>query len=602
MRDESLFLFSKKSKEKVKGLKTMNKFRTNTCGELNLQNLEQTVTLSGFVSTIRDHGGVMFVDLRDHYGTTQIVVHDDTLLKGVSKETVIKVTGKVVKREEDTINKKIPTGEIEVVIDTLELLSDTAKTLPFEVDESKRVAEDVRLKYRFLDLRNPKVHDNIILRSKAFDFLRNEMKKLGFLEVTTPIITSSSPEGARDFIIPSRKHKGKFYALPQAPQQFKQLLMASGFDKYFQLAPCFRDEDGRADRLVGEFYQLDMEIAFADQEDIMEVAETVYPAFFKEFGNREVTEGHFRRIPYKESMLKYGTDKPDLTNPLEIIDVSEVFIESEFKPFRGSIVRAIKVDGIADKSNSWFNEVVDYAKSIDMPGIGYITVQEDHTLKGPIDKFLTEEDRKSIFEKADLKIGSVLFFIADRRETTVCKNAGLIRTELGRKLDIIDHNRFEFCFITDMPMYEISEITGKLDFMHNPFSMPRGGMESLEKEEPLNIYADQFDVVCNGVELVSGAVRNNRPEVLVKAFEIAGYTEEDIKKRFSALYTAFQYGCPPHVGMALGIDRSLMMLLEEDNVRETVAFPLNQNGEDILTGTPNEVTELQLRETHIKLR
>lgn len=580
----------------------MSKYRTNTCGELTIKDLDKDVTLSGFVQGIRDHGGVMFVDLRDHYGVTQVVVHDDAMLKGVSKETVIKITGKVIKRDEETVNKKLTTGEIEVVADTLELLSDTAKVLPFEVDESKKVAEDVRLKYRFLDLRNPKVHENIILRSKAFNFLRNKMQELGFLEVTTPILTSSSPEGARDFIIPSRKHKGKFYALPQAPQQFKQLLMASGFDKYFQLAPCFRDEDGRRDRLVGEFYQLDMEMAFADQEDIMEVAETVFPAFFKEFGNRKVTEGHFRRIPYRESMLKYGTDKPDLTNPLEIIDVSEVFKETEFRPFRDSIVRAIKVDDIASKPNSWFNELVDYAKTIDMPGIGYITVQEDKSLKGPIDKFLTEEDRNALFEKADLKVGSVLFFIADKREAVVCKNAGLIRDELGRKLDIIDNSRFEFCFITDMPMYEISETTGKLDFMHNPFSMPRGGEKALETEDPLEIYADQFDVVCNGVELVSGAVRNNRPEVLVKAFELAGYTEEDIKKKFSALYTAFQYGCPPHVGMALGIDRSLMMLLEEDNVRETVAFPLNQNGEDVLTGTPNEVTELQLRETHIKLR
>ena len=580
----------------------MSTYRTNTCGELTLKDLDKKVTLAGFVSTIRDHGGVMFVDLRDHYGTTQIVVHDDAMLKGVSKETVIKVTGTVVKRDEETINKKIATGEIEVVIDSLELLSDTAKVLPFEVDESKKVSEDVRLKYRFLDLRNPKVHENIITRSKAFNFLRNKMQELGFLEIQTPILTSSSPEGARDFIIPSRKHKGKFYALPQAPQQFKQLLMASGFDKYFQLAPCFRDEDGRADRLVGEFYQLDMEMAFADQEDIMKVAEDVFPAFFKEFGKRRVTQGHFKRIPYNEAMLKYGTDKPDLRNPLEIIDVSEVFTNTEFKPFRGAIVRAIKVDDIATKPNSWFNEVVDYAKSIDMPGIGYISVMEDKSLKGPIDKFLTDEDRNALFKKADLKVGSVLFFIADKRKDVVTRNAGLIRTELGRKLDLMDHDLFEFCFVTDMPMYEISEVTGKLDFMHNPFSMPRGGEKALDEEDPLNIYADQFDVVCNGVELVSGAVRNNRPEVLVKAFEKAGYTEEDIKSKFNALYTAFGYGCPPHVGMALGIDRALMMLLEEDNVRETVAFPLNQNGEDVLTGTPNEVTELQLRETHIKLR
>lgn len=580
----------------------MSTYRTNTCGELTIKDLDKKVTLAGFVLGIRDHGGVMFIDLRDHYGVTQIVVHDDTMLKGVTKETVIKVTGKVVKRDIDTVNKKIPTGEIEVVVEELELLSDTAKTLPFEIDESKKVAEDVRLKYRFLDLRNPKVHEKIVMRSKAFKFLRNKMMELGFLEITTPIITSSSPEGARDFIIPSRKHKGKFYALPQAPQQFKQLLMASGFDKYFQLAPCFRDEDGRKERLVGEFYQLDMEMAFADQEDVMAVAEEVYPAFFREFGKRKVTEGHFKRIPYNESMLKYGTDKPDLRNPLEIIDVSDVFKETSFRPFRDSIVRAIKVDDIASKPNSWFNEIVDYAKSIDMPGIGYISVMEDKSLKGPIDKFLTEDDRKALSRKAGLKTGSVLFFIADKRRDVVCKNAGLIRTELGRKLDLMDNNLFEFCFVTDMPMYEISEITGKLDFMHNPFSMPRGGMKALETMDPLDIYADQFDVVCNGVELVSGAVRNNRPEVLLKAFSLAGYTEEDIKKKFSALYTAFKYGCPPHAGMALGIDRSLMMLGEEESVRETVAFPLNQNGEDVLTGTPNEVTEQQLRETHIKLR
>lgn len=580
----------------------MSTYRTNTCGELTIKDLDKEVALSGFVQGIRDHGGVMFIDLRDHYGVTQVVVHDDNMLKGVSKETVIKVTGKVIKRDEETINKKLTTGEIEVVAETLELLSDTAKVLPFEIDESKKVAEDVRLKYRFLDLRNPKVHENIVLRSKVFDFLRKEMQAKGFLEITTPIITSSSPEGARDFIIPSRKHKGKFYALPQAPQQFKQLLMASGFDKYFQIAPCFRDEDGRADRLVGEFYQLDMEMAFAGQEEVMEIAEDVYPKLFKEFGKRNVTEGHFKRIPYKESMLKYGTDKPDLRNPLEIIDVSEVFKETEFRPFRDSIVRAIKVDDIANKPNSWFNELVDYAKSIDMPGIGYISVMEDGSLKGPIDKFLTEEDRKALFELAHLKVGSVLFFIADKREKVVCKNAGLIRDELGRRLDLMDHNKFEFCFVTDMPMYEISEATGKLDFMHNPFSMPRGGEQALDTKDPLEIYADQFDVVCNGVELVSGAVRNNRPELLVKAFKLAGYTEEDVKKKFNALYNAFGYGCPPHAGMALGIDRSIMMITEDKNIRETVAFPLNQNGEDVLTGTPNEVTELQLRETHIKLR
>ena len=580
----------------------MSKYRTHTCGQLRQIDIGKEVIISGFVKTIRDHGGVMFIDLRDHYGVTQVVVHDDSMLKGVSKETVIKVTGKVVKRDEDTINEKLPTGMVEVVVDTLELLSDTAKILPFEIDESTKVSEDVRLKYRFLDLRNSKVHENIVLRSKVFDYLRTIMKDLGFLEITTPILTSSSPEGARDFIIPSRKHKGKFYALPQAPQQFKQLLMASGFDKYFQLAPCFRDEDGRADRLVGEFYQLDMEMAFADQEDVMEIAEKVYPALFKEFGKRNVTEGHFKRIPYRESMLKYGTDKPDLRNPLEIIDVSSVFKETAFRPFQNAIVRAIKVDEIGTKPNSWFNEIVDYANTIDMPGIGYVTLLEDGTLKGPIDKFLTDEDRKALIDKAGLKTNSVLFFIADKREKMVCRWSGLIRDELGRKLDLMDHNMFEFCFITDMPMYEISETTGKLDFMHNPFSMPRGGEDALDTKDPLDIYADQFDVVCNGVELVSGAVRNNRPELLVKAFKLAGYTEDDVKQKFSALYKAFGYGCPPHAGMALGIDRAIMMITEDTSIRETVAFPLNQAGEDVLTGTPNEVTEQQLREAHIKLR
>ena len=580
----------------------MSIYRTHTCGELTIKDLDKKVTLSGFVQSIRDHGGVMFIDLRDHYGITQVVVHDDSMLKNVSKETVIKVTGKVIKRDADTINEKILTGEVEVVIDELEIISDTAKVLPFEIDESKKVSEDVRLKYRFLDLRNEKAHNNIIMRSKIFDYLRDEMKKLGFLEITTPIITSSSPEGARDFIIPSRKHKGRFYALPQAPQQFKQLLMASGFDKYFQIAPCFRDEDGRSDRLVGEFYQLDMEMAFADQEDVMEIAEKLYPKLFEKFGKRKVTEGHFKRIPYEKALLKYGTDKPDLRNPLEIIDISDVFKETTFKPFLNSIVRAIKVDGIGSKPNSWFNEVVDYAKTIDMPGIGYVTLMEDGSLKGPIDKFLTDYDRIELVKRSGMKTNDVLFFIADKRNKTVCRWAGLIRDELANKLDLLDNNKFEFCFITDFPMYEISETTGKLDFMHNPFSMPRGKEEALDTKDPLDIYADQFDVVCNGVELVSGAVRNNRPELLVKAFEIAGYTKEDVKNKFSALYKAFGYGCPPHAGMALGIDRSIMMILEEDNIRETVAFPLNQNGEDVLTNTPNVVTEEQLRVAHIKLR
>ena len=575
--------------------------RTHNNGELRITDVNKKVELIGWVAKKRNLGALVFVDLRDRHGITQVIFDEsfNEQLKDVKNEYILDIKGTVVERSSK--NPDMPTGDIEIQAEEVKIVNKAATTPMIIADETDAL-EETRMKYRYLDLRRPALQKNIMRRAKIVRAIHEYLDSEEFVEIETPYLNKSTPEGARDFIIPSRKHKGKFYALPQAPQQFKQLLMASGFDKYFQLAPCFRDEDGRKERLVGEFYQLDMEMAFADQEDVMAVAEEVYPAFFREFGKRKVTEGHFKRIPYNESMLKYGTDKPDLRNPLEIIDVSDVFKETSFRPFRDSIVRAIKVDDIASKPNSWFNEIVDYAKSIDMPGIGYISVMEDKSLKGPIDKFLTEDDRKALFDKAGLKTGSVLFFIADKRRDVVCKNAGLIRTELGRKLDLMDNNLFEFCFVTDMPMYEISEITGKLDFMHNPFSMPRGGMKALETMDPLDIYADQFDVVCNGVELVSGAVRNNRPEVLLKAFSLAGYTEEDIKKKFSALYTAFKYGCPPHAGMALGIDRSLMMLGEEESVRETVAFPLNQNGEDVLTGTPNEVTEQQLRETHIKLR
>ena len=579
----------------------MSTYRTNTCGELTIKDLDKKVTLAGFVLGIRDHGGVMFIDLRDHYGVTQIVVHDDTMLKGVTKETVIKVTGKVVKRDIDTINKKIPTGEIEVVVEELELLSDTAKTLPFEIDESKKVAEDVRLKYRFLDLRNPKVHEKIVMRSKAFNFLRNKMMELGFLEITTPIITSSSPEGARDFIIPSRKHKGKFYALPQAPQQFKQLLMASGFDKYFQLAPCFRDEDGRKERLVGEFYQLDMEMAFADQEDVMAVAEEVYPAFFREFGKRKVTEGHFKRIPYNESMLKYGTDKPDLRNPLIIQDVTKLFETSEFNAFKNKTVKAIIVPNGAKQGRKFFDKMGEFATTdeVGAKGLAWTKYEESEDVTGGIAKFITDEIKEQLINEFGMTKNSSVFFIADEFKTAQ-KIAGLVRIELGKRLDLLEKDVYRFCYIVDFPMYELSD-EGTIDFNHNPFSMPQGGMEALETKDPLDILAYQYDLVCNGYEMASGAVRNHNPEIMVKAFEIAGYKEEDVKNRFGALYNAFQYGTPPHAGAAPGVDRMVMLIEDSQNIREVIAFPKNKRARDLLMRAPSVVSEQQLKDVHIKL-
>ena len=480
------------------------------------------------------------------------------------------------------------------------MLGVAKNVLPFEVMTSTEVNEETRLKYRYLDLRNKKVHDNILFRTKVISYLREKMNSLEFTEIQTPILTASSPEGARDFIVPSRKYHGKFYALPQAPQIFKQLLMVSGFDKYFQVAPCFRDEDARKDRVYGEFYQLDMEMCFAEQEDIYALGEEIFTDVFKKFSDKEVSTKPFVRIPYKESMLKYGTDKPDLRNPLIIIDLTNEFSETTFKPFKNTTVRGIKVDGIADKSNSWFNELVDFASSLGMPGIGYITVNEDMTFKGPIDKFLSDKERENLIKVADLKKGSVLFFIADKYNAA--QLAGAIRDELGRKLNLLDENKFEFCIINDFPMFEYSEEEGKMIFTHNPFSMPQGGMDSLLNKKPEDVLAYQFDFVCNGVELVSGAVRNHDINIMKKAFEIAGYTESDLKERFKSLYTAFQYGAPPHAGMAIGIDRMLMMLKDEDSIREVIAFPMSASGQDMMLGTPSEVTEQQLREVHIKVR
>ena len=578
-----------------------NLYRTNYCGKVLENDVDKEIRVSGWVENIRDHGGVIFVDLRDETGTVQLVSNDPNMFLHLTKESVLKVDGKVRKRDEDDYNPNIATGTVEILVSKLEVLSKALNVLPFEVKTSHEVSEDIRLKYRYLDLRNKKVHDNIVLRSKVLKYMRNMMDEMGFTEVQTPIITVSSPEGARDFVIPSRKYHGKFYALPQAPQIFKQLLMTSGFDKYYQIAPCFRDEDTRADRTL-EFYQLDFEMAFANEKDVFEVGEKVFYNVFKEFSDREVSPYPFKRITYKDAMLLYGTDKPDLRNPLLIKDISEVFVNSDFKPFRGVTVRAITVDDIASNSNSWFNDIVDYAKSIGMPGIGYLSMLEDGTFKGPIDKFLTDEDREVLINKCDVKKNSVIFFIADKDTNKCAKNAGMIRTYLGNKMDLIDKNRYEFCIITDFPMYEYDEDMGGYVFTHNPFNMPKGGMEGLSNPNLEEITAIQYDFVCNGNEMASGAVRNHDIEIMKKAFSLAGYSEEDVKTRFRSLYTAFQYGAPPHAGMAPGIDRIIMLLKDEPNLREVQAFPIAPNGIDSMMGCPSELTEQQLRELHIKIR
>ncbi len=578
-----------------------SKYRDHYCGKLTEQEIGKTVKVAGFVENIRDHGGVIFVDIRDASGVIQVVSNDDHIFDGITRESSITITGTIRKRAEEDYNDRISTGTIELLVEELTVLGKAQNILPFEVMTSKEVAEDVRLKYRYLDMRNPKVKDNIIFRTKVIDYLRKIMKEDDFLEVQTPILTASSPEGARDFIVPSRKFHGKFYALPQAPQQFKQLLMCGGFDKYFQIAPCFRDEDARSDRVYGEFYQLDLEMAFATEEDVLEVGEKIFYDTFKEFApTKKISDKPFVRLSYKESMERFGTDKPDLRNPLELIDLTDVFEETTFRPFRGVTVKGIVVEDIASKSNSWFNELVEYAESIGMPGIGYFKVLEDMSFAGPIDKFLSEEEREDLIDIAKLKPESVIFFIADRKNAY--KYASLIRDELGRKLDLIDKDEFKFCIVKDFPMYEWSEEEDQYIFTHNPFSMPQGGMESLTTKKPEDILAYQFDFVCNGIEMASGAVRNHDLDIMKKAFEIAGYEESEIEKRFKALYEAFKYGAPPHAGMAPGIDRMLMLLLDETTIRETIAFPMTASGADVLMEAPAEVTEMQLRETHIKIR
>lgn len=578
-----------------------NQYRTVTCGELREENIGQKVRVAGWVENIRDHGGVMFLDIRDQYGVLQVVVHNDELLKGINKECTVTLSGKVVKRDEETINSKIATGYVEVHTDDITVLGKCKNALPFEVATSTNTSEEVRLKYRFLDLRNQKVHNNIMLRSQIITFLRAKMNEMGFNEIQTPILSTSSPEGARDYLIPSRKHKGKFYALPQAPQIFKQLLMVSGFDRYFQIAPCFRDEDARADRSPGEFYQLDFEMAFATQEDVFAVAEEVLYETFTKFTDKEVSKPPFARIPYSESMLKYGTDKPDLRNPLVIVEISDMFEETDFKPFLKKTVRSINVPGAAKQSKSWFKKMEEFALSIGMKGLGYVKVRDDMTFDGPIDKFLKEGDREELIKRNNSNAGDVIYFIADT-EKDAPKLAGQIRTEVATRLDLIDKSKFEMCFIVDFPMYEHDETTGQVIFTHNPFSMPQGGMDSLLHKNPDDILAYQYDIVCNGFELSSGAVRNHDLDIMIKAFEIAGYTEDELKSKFSALYNAFQYGAPPHAGMAPGVDRMIMLITEEENIREVIAFPMNSNAQDLLLGSPGEVTEQQLREVHIKLR
>jgi len=579
----------------------MNLYRTHNCGELRKENIDQKVRLAGWVDTIRDHGGVIFVALRDHYGLTQAVIHDDTLLQGISRESVVSIEGTLRARSAENVNPKLATGEVELVGEGLTLLGKSKPQLPFEVGDSTKTREEVRLKYRFLDLRNPVVHQNIVLRSQIIQFIRRQMVERGFLEMQTPILTSSSPEGARDYLVPSRKHPGMFYALPQAPQIFKQLLMVSGFDRYFQIAPCFRDEDSRADRSPGEFYQLDFEMAFATQDDVFNLAEAVMYETFTHFSDKRVTQKPFPRIPYGEAMLKYGTDKPDLRNPLLIEDLTDFFAGVDFAPFKGKPVRGIVTPNCATLPRSFFDKMLDFATEIGMKGLGYISMQTGGELKGPIVKFLSPEQQAELIAKYGLKENDSFFFISDGSKL-VDKLAGQIRTELGHRLDLIEKGVYHFCFVTDYPMYERNEETGGIDFTHNPFSMPQGQLEALETKDPLEILAHQYDIVCNGVELSSGAVRNHRPEVMVKAFEIAGYTQADVEQKFSALFNAFQYGAPPHAGMAPGIDRIVMLLTDQENIREIIAFPMTANAQDILLGAPATVSETQLRDVHIKLR
>ena len=577
-----------------------NKYRTIYCGEVTTKNIGEEIRVAGWLEQKRNLGSLVFMTLRDETGVIQLISEDIESFKNITRESTMTVTGTVRHRAEGMTNSNMKTGEVEVLVSSFEVLGESLNVLPFEINRSTEAFEDTRLKYRYLDLRNPKVHDKILFRTEVLDYMRKIMKEMNFTEIQTPIITASSPEGARDFIVPSRKYKGKFYALPQAPQIFKQLLMCSGFNRYFQIAPCFRDEDPRSDRLYGEFYQLDLEMSFATDEDVYAVGEKIFYDIFTHFSDKEVSERPFRRIPFREAMLKYGSDKPDLRNPLIIEDLTSILSKSTFEPFKTSQIRGITVENI-EKSNSWYKNIEEYIKKAGAVGLSYIKVGTDMTFKSSIDKFLNEELRNELIEKCNLKEGSTLFILADSKNK-INKLAGLLRTKLGNELELIDKNKFEFCIINDFPMYEYNEEDNTWDFGHNPFSMPQGGLDALTEDNIENILAYQYDFVCNGYEMASGAVRNHDIRIMKKAFELAGYTDEDVETKFRSLYTAFQYGAPPHAGMAPGIDRILMLLKDEENIREMVAFPLGANGADAMMGCPGEVFEKQLRETHIKVR
>ena len=582
-----------------------NIYRTHNCGELRIEDVGKEVRLAGWVQKIRNLGKMTFIDLRDEFGITQIIVSEnDELQKVISElktECSISVLGSVSERSSK--NKEIDTGDIEIVCKKITILGKCRATLPFEINqkEAQDVREDLRLEYRFLDLRNDKIHKNILLRSRILKSMRDEMDKLGFTEIQTPILANSSPEGARDFLVPSRLHPGEFYALPQAPQQFKQLLMISGFNKYYQIAPCFRDEDPRADRSPGEFYQLDYEMSFATQDDVLEVGEEVISNVFKKNSDWKITEAPFERIPFKVAMEKYGTDKPDLRNPLIIIDVSEVFKNTEFNAFKGKTIKAIVTHEMQEKPRKFFDQMSEYAVSeLGAKGLAWVKVDESGELTGGISKFITPDDKEKLFEIGQVKNGDAIFFIADEF-TKAQKIAGGVRIELGNRLDLLEKNVYKFCWIVDFPMYELSD-EGTIDFNHNPFSMPQGGLEALENKDPLEINAYQYDLVCNGYEIASGAVRNHDQEIMIKAFEIAGYTEEDVKGKFGALYNAFSYGTPPHAGAAPGVDRIVMLLANEDNIREVIAFPKNKKARDVMMGAPSRVAEQQLEDVHICLK
>lgn len=582
-------------------MRTENVYRNRLLSEMSEQDIGTVLRVAGWVENIRDHGGVSFIDLRDMYGILQVVMRDTSLLDGISKEDCVSIEGIIQKRDEETYNPKIPTGTIELEAQSVDILGKVKRQLPFEIMTSKEVREDVRLKYRYLDLRNRKVKENMIFRSQVISYLRQKMTEMGFLEIQTPILCASSPEGARDYIVPSRKFKGKFYALPQAPQQYKQLLMVSGIDKYFQIAPCFRDEDARADRSPGEFYQLDFEMSFATQEDVFRVGEEVLTATFEKFAPKgsKVTMAPYPVISYKQAMLEFGTDKPDLRNPLRIIDVTGFFQRCTFEPFHKKTVRAINVH--QQMSKNFHKKLEEFAKSIGMGGLGYLQIQEDMSYKGPIDKFIPDEMKKELADLAKLEPGDTIFFISDR-EKRASLFAGQLLTEIATRLDLLEKDAYRFCFVNDFPMYEYDEKERAIVFTHNPFSMPQGGLEALNTKKPEEILAYQYDIICNGVELSSGAVRNHDLDIMVRAFDLAGYTEEDLQKKFGALYNAFQFGAPPHAGMAPGVDRMIMLLRNEENIREVIPFPMNGNAQDLMCGAPGEVSEMQLRETHIKIR